>query len=111
MLDEGINIQRLSLWVDLNRTTNAKNQLQRLGRILRLLTGKGWKRTQGREGVEWLSFQEPKDVEEKIKYYQKNENVDDAFKKLTNYWQNFVSKLQVNTPVKGRFTLILIPKV
>jgi len=42
--------------------------------------------------------QEPKDVEEKIKYYQKNENVDDAFKKLTNYWQNFVSKLQVNTP-------------
>jgi superfamily II DNA or RNA helicase len=63
MLDEGINIQRLSLWVDLNRTTNAKSQLQRLGRILRLVTGKGWKRTHGRDGVEWLSFQEPNDVE------------------------------------------------
>ncbi len=39
-LDEGINIPRLSLYVDLNRTIGVRQFFQRVGRVLRLYPGK-----------------------------------------------------------------------
>ncbi len=63
MLDEGKNIPDLTLWIDLNSVTNPKQQLQRLGRILRLAVGKGWLRRNGKHEVEWVSFQDPRDIE------------------------------------------------
>jgi superfamily II DNA or RNA helicase len=63
MLDEGINVSDMTLWLDLNKSSNPKQQLQRLGRILRLVRGKDWKRPHGKSEVEWVSFQEPQDIE------------------------------------------------
>jgi superfamily II DNA or RNA helicase len=63
MLDEGINVSDMTLWLDLNKSSNPKQQLQRLGRILRLVRGKDWTRPHGKSEVEWVSFQEPRDIE------------------------------------------------
>lgn len=50
MLDEGVNIPDMTLYVDLNRNIAPRQFLQRLGRVLRLYEGK--------EGVEVVSFME-----------------------------------------------------
>jgi len=61
MLDEGIDVPKMSLYVDLTRSTDPKQLLQRLGRVLRLFPGKD--RTRNKKGphVQMISFQDVKD--------------------------------------------------
>ncbi|MCB0404881.1 MAG: DEAD/DEAH box helicase family protein [Bdellovibrionales bacterium] len=56
MMDEGVNVPDLTLFVDINETTPPRQLLQRIGRILRVNPGK-------QDPVDVVSFQRINDVE------------------------------------------------
>ncbi|MEZ4749423.1 MAG: DEAD/DEAH box helicase family protein [Bdellovibrionota bacterium] len=56
MMDEGVNVPDLTLFIDINETTPPRQLLQRIGRILRVNPGK-------QDPVDVVSFQRINDVE------------------------------------------------